>query len=136
LWAPLGARTLSPMGVVAQVLAVVEGLALIVVGVIGAFFFRSRRLYSFLLIEPEDQEAVRPWAIYTGFANMLWGLGVLAGVLAVNIGYPEVGRTLVAFTTIVLVVLAFVILFTDLRFWRNVIVLVGLPVLVLVAMIV
>ena len=69
----LGARTLSPMGVVAQVLAVVEGLALVVVGVIGAFFFRSRRLYSFLLIEPEDQEAVRPWAIYTGFANMLWG---------------------------------------------------------------
>jgi putative membrane protein len=124
------------MGVVAQVLAVVEGLALIVVGIIAAFFFRSPRLFKFLYIQPADQEAVRPWAIYTGYADMLWGLGVLAGVLAVNLGYPEVGRTLVAFTSIVLVVLAFVIIFTEIRYWRNVIVLVVLPVLVLVAMLV
>jgi putative membrane protein len=123
------------MNLVAQVLAIVEGLALVVVGVLGAFFFRSRRLYGFFLIEPEDAEAVRPWAVYTGFANMVWGVGVLAGVLAVNLGYAEVGRTLVAFTSIVLVVLAFVILFTELRYWRNVIVLVGLPLLVLLALV-
>jgi putative membrane protein len=124
------------MGVVAQVLAVVEGLALIVVGIIAAFFFRSPRLFKFLFIQPADQEAVRPWAIYTGYADMLWGLGVLAGVLAVNLGYLDVGRTLVAFTSIVLVVLAFVIIFTEIRYWRNVIALVALPVLVLVAMLV
>ena len=124
------------MGVVAQVLAVVEGLALIVVGIIAAFFFRSPRLFKFLFIQPADQEAVRPWAISTGYADMLWGLGVLAGVLAVNLGYLDVGRTLVAFTSIVLVVLAFVIIFTEIRYWRNVIALVALPVLVLVAMLV
>ena len=122
------------MGVVAQVLAVVEGLALIVVGIIGVFFYRSPRLYALLFIEPKDLEVVRPWTIYTGYANVLWGMGVLVGVLAVNLGFIEVGRTLVAFTTIVLVVLAFVILFTDLRFWKNVIALVGLPVLVLLTM--
>ena len=124
------------MGVVAQVLAVVEGLALIVVGIITAFFFRSPRLFRFLYIQPADQEAVRPWAVYSGYVNMLWGLGVLAGVLAVNLGYLEVGRTLVAFTSIVLVVLGFVIIFTEIRYWRNVIVLVAVPVLVIVAMLV
>jgi len=41
------------MGVVAQVLAVVEGLALIVVGIITAFFFRSPRLFTFLYIQPD-----------------------------------------------------------------------------------
>ena len=124
------------MSVVAQVLAIIEGLALVIAGVLGAFFFRSRRLHGFFLIEPRDQEAVRPWAVYTGFANMVWGLGVLAGILAVNIGFADVGRTLVAFTSIAMVVLAFVILFTELRYWKNVIVLVALPVLVLVAMVV
>ncbi|MGW9184659.1 DUF1304 family protein [Agromyces sp. NPDC055661] len=124
------------MGVVAQVLAVVEGLALILVGIITAFFFRSPRLFTFLYIQPADLEAVRPWAVYSGYVNMLWGLGVLAGVLAVNLGYPEVGRTLVAFTSIVLVVLGFVIIFTEIRYWRNVIVLVTVPVLVIVAMLV
>lgn len=122
------------MGVVAQVLAVVEGFALIVVGIVAAFFYRSPRLYRFLYIEPEDQEAVRPWAVYVGYADMLWGLSVLIGVVAVNVGYGDVGRTLVASTSIILVVLAFVILFTEIRYWRNVIVLVGLPVLVLIAM--
>jgi hypothetical protein len=122
------------MGVVAQVLAVVEGLALIVTGIIGVFFYRHRRLYRFLFIEPENHEVVRPWTIYTGWANVLWGLGVVVGVVAVNLGFVEVGRTLVAFTTIVLIVLAFVILFTDLRFWKNVIALLALPVLVLLTM--
>ena len=75
------------MSVVAQVLAIVEGLALVVVGILGAFFFRSRRLHGFFLIEPRDEEAVRPWAVYTGFANMVWGIGALVGVLAVNLGY-------------------------------------------------
>ena len=123
------------MSVVAQVLAIVEGLALVVVGVLGAFFFRSRRLHGFFLIDPRDEEAVRPWTVYTGFANMVWGLGELVGVLAVNLGYREVGRTLVAFVSIAMVVLAFVILFTELKYWRNVIVLVLLPVLVLVALV-
>ena len=136
LSAPPRPSTLSLMSVVAQVLAVVEGLALVVVGILGAFFFRSRRLYGFFLIEPQAEEAVRPWAVYTGFTSMVWGIGVLAGVLAVNIGFADVGRTLVAFTSIAMVVLAFVILFTELRYWKNVIVLVGLPVLVLVAMVV
>jgi hypothetical protein len=123
------------MSVVAQVLAIVEGLGLVVVGVLGAFFFRSRRLHGFFLIEPRDEEAVRPWTVYTGFANMVWGIGALVGVLAVNLGYREVGRTLVAFVSIAMVVLAFVILFTELKYWKNVVVLVILPMLVLVALV-
>ena len=123
------------MSVVAQVLAIVEGLALVVVGVLGAFFFRSRRLHGFFLIEPRDEEAERPWTVYTGFANMVWGIGALVGVLAVNLGFREVGRTLVAFVSIAMIVLAFVILFTELKYWKNVIVLVLLPMLVLVALV-
>ncbi len=54
--------------------------------------------------------------MHTGFANMVWGLGVLAGVLAVNLGFADVGRTLVAFVSIAVLVLAFVILFTELTY--------------------
>ena len=122
------------MSVVAQVLAVVEGIALVGVGVLGAFFFRDRRLYGFLLIEERDIEIVRPWSVYSGFANIIWGLGVLVGVLAVNLGFPEVGRTLVAFVSVMTLVLAFVILFTEIRFWKNVIGLAGVPLLVLITM--
>jgi hypothetical protein len=122
------------MSVIAQVLAVVEGLGLVVVGVLGAFFFRDRRLYGFLLIEEHDIETVRPWAVYSGIANIFWGLGVLVGVVAVNLGFPEVGRTLVAFVSAMTLVLAFVILFTEIRFWKNVIGLAIVPLLVLIAM--
>ena len=77
---------------------------------------------------------VRPWAVYSGFANIICGVGVLVGVVAVNLGFPEVGCTLVAFVSAMTLVLAFVILFTEIRFWRNVIGLAVSPLLVLVAM--
>ena len=76
---------------------------------------------------------MRPWTISYGLREPRWGIGALVGVVAVNLGFREVGRTLVIFVSIATIVRAFVILFSDLRYWRNVIVLVVLlPVLVLV----
>ena len=124
------------MSVLAQVLAIVEGLGIALLGLLAAFFFRSRRMRGLFLIDPEDHEVVRPWAISFGWSNLTWGLGAIAGVVAVNLGFPEVGRTLVAFVSIAAVIRAFAILFADLRYWKVVIPLVIVPALVLVAMVV
>lgn len=122
------------MSVVAQVLAIVEGLGVVLLGVLAAFFFRSARLRGLFLIDPDDQEVVRPWAISFGFSNLTWGIGALAGVLAVNLGFPEAGRTLVVFVSIATIIRALAILFGDLRYWRLVAPMVLVPALVLVAM--
>jgi hypothetical protein len=124
------------MSVVAQVLAIVEGLGVALLGVLAAFSFRSPRLRGVFLIDPEDQEVVRPWAISFGFSNLCWGLGALVGVVAVNLGFAEVGRTLVVFVSIATIIRALAILFGDLRYWKLAAPMVLIPALVLVAMVV
>ena len=94
------------MSVVAQILAIVEGLGVAFLGILSAFFFRSPSMRGVFLIEPENQEIVRPWAISYGFSNLAWGTGAIAGVVAVNLGFPEVGRTLVVFVSIATIVRA------------------------------
>ncbi len=49
------------MGTVAQVLAVITGIVLIVVGLLEAFRYKDQRLYPLFLIKPEDTAAVRLW---------------------------------------------------------------------------
>ena len=122
------------MSVVAQILAIVEGLGVAFLGILSAFFFRSPSMRGVFLIEPENQEIVRPWAISYGFSNLAWGTGAIAGVVAVNLGFPEVGRTLVVFVSIATIVRALAILFGDLRYWRLVAPMVLVPALVLVAL--
>jgi putative membrane protein len=122
------------MNTAAQVLTIVEGLVLIGVGVLEAFAFRNQRFHSLFLIRPEDTEAVRLWAINAGFSDIVWGFGAISGVVLVILGQEQVGRALVIFVSIAMIVLGFVLLFTELRLWKTAAGQVLLPVLVLVAM--
>jgi hypothetical protein len=122
------------MNAVAQLLTIVEGLALATVGVLQAFSFRDQRFRPIFLIRPEDTEAVRLWAIDVGFGNLAWAVGAFTGVLLVNLGLVGEGRTIVIFVSIAMIVLGFVLLFSELRLWRNATAQVALPVAVLVAM--
>jgi putative membrane protein len=122
------------MNTAAQVLTIVVALVLIGVGVLEAFAFRNQRFHGILIIRPEDTEAVRLWVVNAGFSDIVWGLGALSGVVLVNLGQEEVGRALVIFVSIAMIVLGFVLLFTELRLWRTAAIQVLLPVLVLIAM--
>jgi putative membrane protein len=122
------------MNAVAQVLTIIEGLLLIAVGSLEAFAFRNQRFHNLFLIRPEDTEAVRLWTVNVGFYNIVWGLGAFAGVLLVNLGQAVAGRALVIFVCIAMIVLGFVLLFAELRLWKNAAGQILLPILVLVAM--
>jgi putative membrane protein len=61
---------------------------------------------KFLSTPPRNVPAVMMWAIPTGFRNLVGGLGVLAGVAAVNMGYVVVGYTLVVYCCLNMVLTA------------------------------
>jgi putative membrane protein len=122
------------MNTAAQVLTIVVALVLIGVGSLEAFAFRNQRFHRIFLFRPEDTEVVRLWAVNAGFSDIVWGLGAFSGVLLVNLGQEEAGRALVIFVSIAMILLGFVLLFTELRLWRTAAAQVLLPVLVLVAM--
>jgi putative membrane protein len=85
------------MNWIAQVLAVVVGVIVIVVGALESFQFRNPRYYKLFLIREQDWDAVRLWVVNLGFYNMVLGLGILAGVVVVNVGDVTVGATMVIF---------------------------------------
>jgi putative membrane protein len=85
------------MNWIAQVLAVVVGLVVMGVGALEAFQFRNPRYYSIFLIRQQDWDAVRLWVVNLGFYNIVLGLGILVGVLVLNVGDVTVGATMVIF---------------------------------------
>ena len=121
------------MNVVAQVLAVLVGLTIIAVGVIEAFFYRNPRFFSILRIRPEDTGAVRLWTVNQGFENMIWGAGLLLGVVLLNVGDPVMGSTLVYFVCIAHVLLGIVLGFSEPKLWKSSILQSLPPLLVIVA---
>jgi putative membrane protein len=118
---------------VAQVLAVLDGILLIGVGIVESFFYRDRRFYPFFRIREEDQAAVRVWAVNQGFYNMVFGVGLLLGVVLVNTGAGTAGRTLVLFAAACHVVLGIVLIVSEPRLWRGGVAQSGLAALVLIA---
>ena len=91
------ASYISPMNAAAQIFAVLAALIHIAVFPLESFFMHRPGAQKFLSTPPQNVPAVMMWAIPTGFRNLLIGLGVIAGVLAVNLGYVVVGYTLVVY---------------------------------------
>ena len=120
------------MNAVAQVLAVVEGLVLIAVGMLEAFQYRNPRWYRMFLIDPRDYAAVRLWTVNVGFYNAVMGVGLLVGVVLLWVGDPVVGRTLVYFICAAHVVLGAVLAISEPRLRSSAILQSGLPLLVIV----
>ena len=124
-------RNFGAMNAIAQVLAVLEGLTLIVVGVLEAFFYRNQRFHSIFLIEPKDTSAVRLWTMNVGFYNMVFGLAILTGVVLLNVGDPIAGRTLVYLVCASHVVLGVLLAVVEPRLWRSAVGQSSLPLLVI-----
>lgn len=107
------------MGTIAQVLAVITGIVLIVVGLLEAFRYKDQRLYPIFLIKPEDTSAVRLWTVNLGFYNIEWGLIGIIGVVLVNSGQVTVGRTMVALMCIAHAILGGVLVISEPRLWLS-----------------
>jgi len=107
------------MSALAQVLAVVISLVLIVMWVLEAFFHDRPALYPIFLISPGDVPAVRMWAVNVGFYNLCFGLVGLVGVALLHVGDPVVGRALVLVLCATQVVLGAVLYVSERRLWRS-----------------
>ncbi|WP_353826403.1 DUF1304 family protein [Agromyces sp. SYSU T0242] len=107
------------MGTLAQVLAAIEALTLIVVGALETFFFREPGLYAIFLIEPGDYDAVALWTRNVGVYNMLMGVAVAVGVLLARGRRVEAGRALVLAISAMHVVLGASLVITAPELWLS-----------------
>lgn len=83
------------MNPVAQVLAALEALTLVTVGVLESFFFRSPELYPIFLIDPDEYDAVALWTRNVGVYNMLMGAAIVAALVLVHRANEVAGRAII-----------------------------------------
>ncbi|MGR2752411.1 DUF1304 family protein [Agromyces arachidis] len=121
------------MSTVAQVLAVIEALTLVVVGALETFFFREPGLYAIFLIEPGDYDAVALWTRNVGVYNMLMGAAVVVGVILARGVHVEAGRTLVLAVSAAHVVLGVSLVITAPELWLSAVFEAGLALAVVLA---
>lgn len=107
------------MTTLAQILAGLMALVLIIMWVLEAFFYRARALYPILRIEPGDAPAVRMWAINVGYYNLCYAAGIFSGLWLVNAGSIDAGRTLVFFCLASHVLLGLVLVTTNRKLWLS-----------------
>ena len=119
------------MNAVAQVLAVLQGLTLIGVGTLEAFFYRNQRFHGIFLIQPNEMKAVRLWVVNVGIENILVGLACILGVILLPVD-ETVGRTLVFAVCALHLIMGPVLVITDRRLWKSGIAEAGLPLLVII----
>ncbi|WP_427171245.1 DUF1304 family protein [Arthrobacter sp. 92] len=102
-----------------QVLGVIFGVVLILVGILESFFFRDQRLHRLFLINPADTDAVRLWTVNLGFYNMIWGVGAIVGSILLTGAEPAAGRALLLFTCLGHVLLGIILVLTERRLWAS-----------------
>jgi putative membrane protein len=119
-----------------QVLGVIFGIVLILVGILESFFFRDQRLHRLFLIRPEDTDAVRMWTFNLGFYNMIWGVGAIIGAVMLAGPEPAAGRTLLLFTCLGHVILGIILVLSERRLWASAIAEALLPAVIAVLLLV
>ncbi|MGR0218347.1 DUF1304 family protein [Agromyces sp. ZXT2-6] len=124
------------MNTVAQVLAALMALTLIVVGVLETFFFRSPELYPIFLIEPGEYDAVALWTRNVGVYNILMGIAIVVGIVLVRRGQVAAGRALVLAFSAMHVVLGITLVITAPELWLSGLSEAGLALAVVIAIVV
>jgi putative membrane protein len=107
------------MNAVAQTFAVVAALIHVVVGIMEAFFYDRPAVRVFLTGSAADAPEVQLWRFFVGIYNILLGLGVVAGIVAVQLGEQTVGRTLIIYVSSFMVASGIIFLVTTPRLWQG-----------------
>lgn len=102
------------MTIVVWVCAVLAGVLHVVVFCWESLLLHRRFVHEKVFATPrEDLPAIRLWSFGLGFYNLFLGLGAIAGVGFWALGDPVVGRTLVVYTCLFMVLCAVVLLVAD-----------------------
>jgi putative membrane protein len=107
------------MDPVAVVLAVLEGLLLIGIGVLEAFGSGTSVFRRTFGVRQEHLPVLRVWLVNQGFYNIVFGLGFLVGVIVALTTDPGAGRLLIVVLAAGQAVLGIVLLVTEPRLWRG-----------------
>lgn len=118
---------------VAQVLAALEALTLITVGVLESFFYRTPELYPIFLIEPDEYDAVALWTRNVGVYNMLMGLAIIVGIVLARRSQVAAGRAIVLTISAVHLVLGVSLVITAPELWLSAVFEFGLALAVILA---
>ncbi|MGO4803813.1 DUF1304 family protein [Arthrobacter sp. 2MCAF15] len=113
-----------------QVLGVIFGVLLISVGIMESFFIRDQRLHRVFLLQPDDVETVRLWTFNLGFYNVIWGIGAIAGAIALGGAEAAAGEALLMFTCAAHVALGLILFLSERRLWGNAIAEAALPLVI------
>ena len=124
------------MNIVAKVLAVLEGIVLVTVGVLESFFFRNSAFHPIFLINPDEYDAVRLWTVNVGWYNIFMGLGVIVGVILASTGRVAAGRAIVLFGCVLHVLLGITLFISEPRLWVSAIGEAGLALAVVLAIVI
>jgi putative membrane protein len=104
---------------VTQVFALLAALIHIAVGTLERFFYDRPAVRLFLTTSTADAPEVTLWRSGVAVYNILLGLGLLGGVVALHTGDSTAGRTLVAYLCAFLIVSAVVFAVSFPRLWRG-----------------
>jgi putative membrane protein len=100
--------------VVVWIFALLAALIHIVVFVFEALLIERPSIHAGVFKVPTaDVPAIRLWAFGVGFYNLFLGLGMVAGVVAWMAGYETVGRTLVIYLCVVMLLAGIVLYIAD-----------------------
>jgi putative membrane protein len=103
------------MNAVSQIFAVLAAVIYIVVFPLESFLMHRPGAQKFLSTPPQNVPAVMMWAIPTGLRNLVSGLGLLAGLVAVELGHVVVGHTLVVYCCLNMVLTAPAMFLADMQ---------------------
>jgi putative membrane protein len=102
-----------------QVFALLAAVTHLVVGTLERFFYDRPAVRVFLTTSPADAPEVTLWRSGVAVYNLLLGLGLIAGVVALHTGDATVGRTLVIYLCVFLIASALVFAASFPRLWRG-----------------
>ena len=107
------------MNLVSQVFALLAAVTHLVVGVLERFFYDRTAVRVFLTTSDADAREVTLWRSGVAVYNLLLGLGLVAGVVALHVGGSTAGRTLILYlcASLIASALAFAVSFP--RLWRG-----------------
>ncbi|MDH6607145.1 putative membrane protein [Streptomyces sp. SAI-208] len=107
------------MNLVSQVLALLAALTHLVVGTLERFFYDRTAVRVFLTTSAADAPEVALWRSGVAVYNLLLGLGLVAGVVALHAGEPTAGRTLILYLCACLIASALAFAASFPRLWRG-----------------
>ncbi|MGR0318982.1 DUF1304 family protein [Agromyces sp. ZXT2-3] len=123
------------MSPVAQVLAALQALTLVAIGVLETFFFRSPALHPIFLIEPDEYDAVALWTRNVGVYNMLMGVAIVIALVLVHRAMLAEGRAIILTVCAMHVVLGASLLITAPELWLSAVFESGLSLAVILAIV-